>query len=262
LLAGARFLAAGTILLLIMPRASSARSSASDWVQALFGGALMLTLGGGLVHWSEQLVPSNLAALVICATPLFMVLLDWVRPGGARPRGMVLAGVTLGLGGMALLVGASTSGPDRIAPLGIAALCTSALAWSVGSLYTRYARATGTSFQISGRQLISGGALLLALSALSGELSGFKLGRISFRSLLAFMYLVVFGSVVAFSAYGWLLRVSTPARVATTAYVTPIVAMVLGWLVLDETLSTSQAAGALVVLASVFLMTRRNRAAG
>ena len=255
LMAGARFLSAGLILTFLV-RGPKARWTTGDWRHAAFSGALMFTVGAGLVHWSELLVPSNLAALIICVTPPFMVLLDWARPGGSRPSGIVLAGVSVGFGGMALLVGASSSGPGAVSPLGVAALCVSGLAWAVGSLYTRYAGGGGTHYT-SARQLMAGGALLLVVSLVTGEMARFDASSVTLRSLLAFMYLVLLGSVIAYSAYGWLLKVSTPARVSTTAYVTPIVATLLGWLVLDEALTLTQSGGALIILAGVFLMTRR-----
>lgn len=253
LMAGARFVIAGLILTSLV-RAPVLRRSAPDWRHAALSGALMFTVGAGLVHWAEQRVPSNLAALIICVTPPFMVLLDWLRPGGTRPSAVVLAGLAVGFGGMVLLVGASSAA--GVSALGVAALTLSGLAWAVGSLYTRYTGAGGT-LQGAARQLIAGGAGLLVLSVVTGDAARFEPAGLSLRALLAFGHLVVFGSVVAYSAYAWLLEVSTPARVATTAYVTPIAATLVGWLLLDEALSPTQSCGAAVILAGVFLMIRR-----
>jgi drug/metabolite transporter (DMT)-like permease len=223
---------------------------------------MLLLLGGnGLVVWAEQRVPSGIAALVIGITPCFMVLLDWLRPGGIRPTLRVVAGLALGLAGLVWLVGPdAVMGGGRVDFGGAVALVLASLTWAVGSIYSRHA-AMPSPFLSSGMQMLSASGALLLLGLAFGELAAFDGSVVSWKSVFGWIYLIVFGSIVGFSAYIWLLGVSTPARVSTYAYVNPVVAVFLGWLLADEPLTARTMVAAAVIVSGVVLITLTPRRA-
>lgn len=256
-MAAARFLGAGVILYAWSRLRSDVKVRRVHWLHAFILGALMLSAGTGAVAWAEyQRMPSGLVALVVSVIPLWVVLIDWLRPGGVRPHSAVLVGVIMGVAGIVLLVGPSALG--KASHINIAAtfvlLCGS-LAWSVGTVFGKRASVPGYPPITSAMQLLGGGLVLLLVSIVAGEPAHFHVDQISARSLAALAYLIVFGSIVAFSAYSWLLRVAPPARIATYAFVNPIVAMLLGWLVADEKLTATTVAAAAVILGGVALIT-------
>jgi drug/metabolite transporter (DMT)-like permease len=256
LMAGLRFITAGTLLFIWLrikgiplPKRIELRST------AIIGGLLLLGGNGGVV-WAEQRVASGLAALMVGIVPLWMVLLDWLRPGGKRPRGEVLAGLGIGFVGMVLLVGpGSLSGAGGVDPVGAGVLVFATLSWSIGSLYSRQAPLPESSMMSTALEMLCGGLLLTLAGTVSGEWGRLNPDSISLKSGLALAYLVVFGSWIAFSAYVWLLKVSTPERVATYAYVNPVVAVFLGWAIAAEPLSLRMLLAALLIVGAVFLIT-------
>lgn len=263
LLAGLRSFAAGATLFGYLRLRGARAATAREWLRAALAGTLMLSAGNGLVTWAEKFVPSNLAALSIAGVPAFVALFDWLRPGGQRPVRGVLLGVLLGLAGMLLLLRPDPGaiGVDRWLPL--LALALAGVSWAIGSLYVRYQRLYPSPLVSGAQQMLAGGAVLLVLSLLTGELWRFDPGAVSGRSVLAWSYLTVFGSLLAFSAFNWLMGVSTPARVSTTAYVNPVVAVLLGWLVLAEPLQPAALAGGALIFCAVLAMTlARQKAAG
>lgn len=263
LLAGLRSFAAGAVLFGYLRLRGARAATAREWRRAALAGTILLSAGNGLVTWAEKFVPSNLAALSIAGVPAFIALFDWLRPGGQRPMRGVLFGVLLGLGGMLLLLRPDPAaiGVDRWLPL--LALALAGISWSIGSLYVRYQRLYPNPLVSGAQQMLAGGAVLLLISLLTGELGRFDPGAVSGRSLLAWSYLTVFGSLLAFSAFNWLSRMSTPARVSTTAYVNPVVAVVLGWLVLGEPLQPAAlTGGALIVCAVLAMAMARQKALG
>lgn len=256
LMAGTRFLIAGTILYLWMLRRGVAPPTSIQWrAAAVIGGLLMLGGNGGVV-WAEQRVPSSLAALMVATVPLWMALLNWVWQNGPRPEGRLGLGLALGFSGILLLIGPSElMGSQRIDLAGAAALLISTLSWATGSLYSRRAPLPTAPLLATAMQMLGGGALMAIVSALLGEWSHVDWGAISLRSLLAYSYLIVFGSLIAFSAYVWLLRVTTPARVATYAYVNPLIAVILGWALGGEPLTLRTVLAAAVIIAAVVAIT-------
>jgi drug/metabolite transporter (DMT)-like permease len=256
LMAAARFFVAGAALYAWARLFGGAtRPSAAQWRATVIVGLLLLLGGNGLVVWAEQRVPSGIAALVIGITPCFMVLLDWLRPNGVRPTLRVVAGLTLGLAGLVWLVGPdAVMGGGRVDFLGAVALVLASLTWAIGSIYSRHAPMP-SPFLSSGMQMLAGGAALLLLGLGVGELGAFDASAVSLRSVFGWIYLIVFGSIVGFSAYIWLLRVSTPARVSTYAYVNPVVAVFLGWLLADELLTLRTMIAAAVIVSGVVLIT-------
>jgi len=255
LMAGCRNLLAGAVLFAALRARGTAAPSRREWMHAAVPGLLMLTVGNGLVSWAEKLVPSNLTALLVAAVPLYVAILDWLRPGGARPRRVVLLGIAIGFAGMVLLAVPGRGGAHGPAVLGVVAVFVSGAAWAAGTLYARYGVRHPSTLMPAAQHMLIGGAALLAVSLAKGDPARLSASAITWQSAVAFGYLVVFGSLVAFSAYGWLVVASTPARLSTTAYVNPVVAVVLGWLLLDESLGGRALAGAALIVLAVVVMT-------
>jgi drug/metabolite transporter (DMT)-like permease len=258
LMAGCRFVIAGGILYAIMRARGVRAPTLAQWGRAAVAGLLMLTAANGLVTWAEIHIASNLAALFIAAVPLYVALLDWLRPGGVAPKRRVWIGIGVGAAGMALLVMRDGSSGAPAAPnsaAAVAALLLSGLCWAAGSLYSRYGAMHPHPLMAAAQQMLAGGVAQLLLSLASGEPGRLSLASLSTQSLLAFAYLTLAGSLVAFTAFGWLVKASTPARLSTNAYVNPVVAVVLGWLLLGEQLAPRALAGAGLIVCAVVVMT-------
>ena len=268
IMAGTRFLVAGALLYLwarFRPggaKEGRERPLPAHWRTAAVVGVLLFLCGNGGVTWAEHHIASGLAALLVATEPLWIVLLGWLLPGGVRPGGKVALGLVLGFAGVWLLVGPGTSAGGETHLIGAAAVIAAAFAWALGSLYSVNAPAPRSPLLASGMQMMAGGALLLLAGVLTGEWARFDLGGVSARSVAALLYLTVFGSLVAFTAYGWLLRHASPARVATYAYVNPVVAVLLGWALAGEPLTAHTLLAAAVIVASVALITSRGKGAG
>ena len=258
LMAGARFLIAGLLLYAAMRWRGAARPTLSHWKSATVLGGLLLLAGNGGVSWAQQTVPSGIAALVVAAVPLWIMLVDWLRPQGVRPARLTVLGLIIGFVGVSFLVsGKNPSGQRIIDPVGAGVLVFSTVMWAFGSVYSRSAEKPGSALLAVGMQMIAGGLLQLVTGFLLGEGQQFSWARITPASAWAFVYLTLVGSLVGFTAYVWLLQVSTPAKVSTYAYVNPVIAVGLGHLILKEPIpSTALVAGALI-LAAVILITRR-----
>ncbi len=264
LMAGTRFLLAGLLLLgWHWPRQRAGqptvppRPTLYHWRSATIVGALMLVGGNGGVTVAESLdVPTGLVALMIGAVPIWVTLLHWIAFGGARPTGRMAFGLAFGLSGLALLIGPSSLiGGESIDPLGALCVMVAALTWATGSLIASQAKLPENPLLGTGMEMVAGGVLLLLIGTVSGEWAQLDFAAISLESAISMVYLTFIGSLLAFSAYTWLLRNTTPTRASSYAYVNPVVAVFLGWLVLDEaiTLRTMVAAG--IIISAVVLIT-------
>lgn len=256
-MAGARFLTAGLALYLWARLRGVAPPTRRQLRDGGIVGAFLLLGGNGAVVWAEQWVPSGLAALLVATVPLWMVLLDWVWAGAERPPAGVWFGLAWGLAGVGLLTGGL--GSEAFEPgawLGAIVILLGSLSWAMGSIYTRTARLPAAPRMATAIQMLAGGMLLAALGVGVGEWATFDVRDVSARSWAALAYLVVFGALVAYTAYIWLLGVSTAARVSTYAYVNPVVALILGWALADEPLSGRTAVAAGVILSAVMLINR------
>jgi len=254
LMAGIRYLTAGAALY-AWGRRDGSRPTLRHWREALLLGALFFLGGNGAVVWAEQRIPSGIASLLIATMPLWVVLLDWLRPGGTRPHSLVAAGVVLGFAGLVLLLSRSGADPTAVDAAGAVVLVGGALSWAIGSLYALEADLPHSLPLASGMEMIAGGMLLTLGGLARGELGALRLDEISARSVLAFAYLVVFGSIVAFSAFRYLVDTAAPSRVSTYAYVHPVVAVALGWLLAGEAISARTLTGAAVIVGSVAMVT-------
>jgi drug/metabolite transporter (DMT)-like permease len=253
LLAGFRFLSAGAAMYAWAVTQGSGLPTARQWRDAAVVGALMLLCSNGLVCWAEQTVPSGAAALFIATVPIFITVFQWKRPTGAT-----VAGIVLGFAGIAVLVGPKAIGRhEPIDPRGGAALLFAAASWSLGSLYARSSDRPASKAQAAGMQMLAGGVLLVLAAWPTGQWSGFGLAQVTLRSGLALAYLAVLGSIVAFSAYTWLLDHTTPDRAVTYAYVNPVVAVLLGWALGGEPLTLRVLVASAIIVTAVVLIVKK-----
>jgi len=259
-MAGIRFVTAGGLLYAWSRWRGSPNPSLLQWKNGLVVGTLLLLGGNGGVVWAEQFIPSGLAALLVATVPIFMVILDWRMGTRIVPAPAVIAGLVAGLGGVAVLVdtpGLDPANPRQLAG-GIALLLAAAL-WAAGSIRARHVELPPRQRMSTAVQMLTGGGALVATGLLVGEAVRIDVGAVSLLSLGSLLYLIVFGSLIGFSCYAWILQVSTPALVSTYAYVNPLVALILGWALADEPLSVRTGVAAAVILGSVALITSRRR---
>lgn len=253
LMAGARFLVAGGVLYAWARVRGAPPASARAWRDAALLGALFLFLGNGGLVWAETRVPSGLAAVLAATTPLWTVVIERLRGRTDTVRPAVYAGLILGLGGVVLLmVPGGHEAPLDL--LGAGVVLVAALVWAYAMVLTRSLTLPDSGALSAAIQMLAGGALLVTAGSLGGEWSGFAFGAASVRSLLGLGYLIVFGSLVAYSAFTWLLRVAPAGRVSTYAYVNPVVAVLLGWLLASEPFGTRELAASAVIIAGVALI--------
>ena len=255
LMAGVRFLLAGAILALWAYWRDGARATATNWRAASIAGAFLLLGGNGMVVWAEQRVPSGLAALLVATLPFWMVIVAWAKPGGRAPKLGVAAGILLGIAGLLLLVGPDSISGQAVDRTGAVVLTLASLSWAIGSLYSRTAPLPTNAILATGLEMIAGGVLLILLGTATGEWSRLDMSHASSASIVSFFYLVIFGSLLAFTAFAWLIRVSTPARVSTYAFVNPVVAVFLGWAIAHEPVSRMTVIATVVIVAAVALIT-------
>jgi drug/metabolite transporter (DMT)-like permease len=253
--AGLRHFAVGLFLYPILRWKTGFRPTAANWKSAAVTGCLLLFVGNGGVSWAEQIVPSGVTALLVTMVSLWLVIVDWLRPGGVRPVPRVLLGLILGFAGVALLVGPSHwGGSARVDLRGVAVLVIASFAWACGSIYSKHGAMPRSALLGVAMQSFSGGVALLMAGLLSGEFHRFRFAAVSPRSWGALAYLIVFGSCIGLSAYLYILQKSTSARVATYALVNPVVALILGWLFADEIISLRTVLAAVVILTAVVLV--------
>lgn len=256
LMASARFLVAGAVLYAWARFQGEKNPGLISWRAGLIIGGLLLLGGNGMVVLAERDVPTGLAALLIATEPLIIVLLDWARPGGSRPGIRVALGLLLGLIGMVILIGpVGLAGGSHVAPLGAALLILATISWAAGSLYAARGRSTASPVMSAGVQMLAGGALLLVVGLLRGEASTLAFSEVSLRSGGALVYLIIFGSLIGFTSYSWLLRVASPSLASTYAYVNPVVAVLLGWALAGEVLTLRTLVAATVIISAVVLIT-------
>jgi len=262
LMAGTRHLLAGVLLYCFMRARGAPRPSIRGWGIAFVIGICLLTIGNGGVTLGEQYIPSGLAALLAATVPMFLTLFGWLSGISARPKPGVMLGLALGLGGVYLLASTAEAGQVAIPghqTLGIACVLTAALLWSIGSLYSKKKQPASSPFVAGGMQMICGGLVMLIAALAHGEASSFAPAAITTKSWVAFGYLVVFGSIMGFTAYIWLLRAVEPALAGTNAFVNPVVAIILGWAFANEPLNKQMLGGAALIVVAVGLVVLGSR---
>ena len=258
LMGGLRFFTAGTLVLLWECHKGAKLPTPRHWWSAAKIGLVLLVLSQGGLAWSEQFVPTGIAAIIFATVPLWMVLIGWLRQKSPLPPAAVLVGLILGFCGILLLVKNTVTnlGDNLLEWLGYAVVTLAAITWAWGSLSSRDASIPGSPFLAAAMQNLTGGACYLLISLLSGEWSALSAGSFSIASVLSLLYLIVFGSLIGFGSYIWLLKVSDPTLVSTYAYVNPVVALFLGWVLGGETLAISDIAATAIILVSVIVITK------
>lgn len=264
MMTSARFLIGGAILYLGARWQGAPTPTRPQWRAATLAGALFLVGGLGSIGWAQQYISSSLAALLIATTPLWMVTLEWLWQGAARPSPAVMLGIVTGLLGIALLIGPGSLVGEYAAPvtiggidgriLGALVVLGAALSWTLGTLYSRSAPHPTSPLMTTGIQMLTGGTLLGLLGLFTDEASHFNIATVSSLSLLALTYLIIV-ALIGFTAYNWLLRVTSATRAATYAYVNPVVAVGLGWALGGEEITTRILLAMVIIVASVALIT-------
>ena len=260
LMTAARFLIAGGALYVIARLRAVPNPRAGEWPRAAGIGALVVGVGFGVFGWAQQFVASSLAAILAATMPLWMVLLDWLVFRGPRPTMRIAIGIVLGFAGIVILAApaGNEAGDSRSAMIGIITLLAASVAYTLGSLFSRHSPKAPDPLMSAAMQMLAGGAMVLIAGFLMGEWAVLRdaiaADAIRARSLAAFAYLTIFGSAIAYTAYIWLLAVDRPARVATYAYVNPVVAVLIGWAVADERITMRILGGGAVILVAVLVI--------
>jgi drug/metabolite transporter (DMT)-like permease len=258
LMAGARFFLAGIIMYVIAVWLGAPKSSFAEWRTAFVIGTCLLFFGNGGVTVAEQWVPTGLASLLVATVPIYITLLAWLTGAAPRPRPLVFLGLAGGFIGVGILVGpaliAAPATSSRHVGAGMLVLLFSSLVWSIGSLYSRRAPNAASPFLSSAQTMLCGGSLMMIAGFALGEAQGFDPRQVTALSLGAFVYLVLAGAIVGYTAFIWLLRHCDPSKVATYAYVNPVVAVLLGAFFAGETLTGRTALAAAIIIASVALV--------
>jgi drug/metabolite transporter (DMT)-like permease len=252
LMVGVRFVIAGTGLYAWVRVRGAPRPTAPQWRNAAVLGGLMLVLGIGTVSWAEQRVPSGLTALIVATVPLWLVVFHWLS-GGPRPGPVGVLGIAVGFAGVGLLVQPGAHG--GVDPVGAGVLCLSTISWSIGTLYGRRADLPESPLLTTGMEMLAGGVMNIAVGVAAGETARLHLAAISAASLFGLAYLIVFGSIIAYSAYTYLVSATTPARLGTYAYVNPVIAILLGWLVRGEPIGPRTLLAMAIIIGAVVLLT-------
>ena len=262
LLGGTRFFAAGVVLAVVSRLRGAPAPRPREWRAATVSGVFMVAGGNGLVCWAAQYVPSGLSALLVAAVPLWLVAIARLGPDRETASALEVAGLVLGLGGVVLLV--SSSGAEigirgasaNQVVAGALVVVAASISWAIGSMYNRRAALPQPPLYGTALTMAAGGMILLLIGLAAGEFGRMSLGDVSLRSWLSLLYLAVMGSIVAFSAYIWLLRKVRPAAVGTYAYVNPVVALFLGWWLANEAFTRPMLAGTVIIVAGVVLVQR------
>jgi drug/metabolite transporter (DMT)-like permease len=256
LLGASRFVASGGILYALARWRGAPKPTAAELRLAAITGVLMLGFGNGGVMMAEKTVPSGIVALIVSCVPILVVLIDWLRPRGTRPRKSMFAGLALGLIGMVILIGPKAIiGEGNIDEFGTAILLVGSLTWSFGTLLTRWSTRPGSPLVFASLQMLAAAVAMSIMSLISGDWRQFSWSGLTGLSVFSFWYLVIAGSIVGYTAYVYLLGVVSAAKASTYAYVNPIIAIVLGWLFANEPLGVRTVVASAVILAGVAIIT-------
>lgn len=255
IVAGVRHSVAGWVLL-AWAYARGYRPGLREWRASLVLGVLYFAIGHGSLHWAETVVPSGLAALLIASEPIWIAGMAAVVSHGERLTGKTVVGLLLGVASVALLIGGVTASGHRAELIGSLAILVGTLSWSVGVFYSRSASLPRNAVARAGMPEIAGSVVLLLAAGFSGEFSHLNVSAVPARSWWALLYLITFGSIVAFTAYTWLLDHCSPTLVSTHTYVNPVIAVLLGWLWAGEVINTHVLEAGLLTLLAVYLISR------
>ena len=260
LMAGTRFTIAGAVMFAWARFTKDyEKPKLQHWRTSFIVGGLLLLCGNGFVVLAERYISSSLAALLIATEPFWIVLMSWLVLKGERPSWKVALGLLLGFVGVSLLIGGNGFASENGQLTGALLVVTATFAWGAGSLYGLRAPTPKSALQTAGMQMLAGGLLLLLVGTVLGEWSQFNPGEVSTNSLLGLAYLIVFGSIIAFTSYSWLLKNVEPSLASTYAYVNPAIAVFLGWAIGGESLAAQMLVGAAIIVGSVVLITSQSK---
>jgi len=263
LLGASRFFVAGALLYAAARWRGAPKPTRGELRAAAITGVLMLAFGNGAVMWAEQSVPSGIVALIVSSVPIWIVVLDWLRPNGRRPRGPVLLGLAMGFAGIVILVGPrAIVGRGHIDEVAAGILLVGSVSWAVGTLITRVGKRPGSAIVFAALQMLAASVAMLIVAFIAREPASLSLGNVSMGSLISWVYLVIAGSIIGYTAYVYLLGMVSATKAATYAYVNPIIAVVLGWAFANEPLGLRTLVAATVILASVAIITATQTATG
>lgn len=254
LMAASRFTVAGYILYFVSRRKSKEKIEFRHWKSAFITGGLLLLGGNGGVVFAQQYVSSGVTALLISAVPIWFVILNWLLPKGEKPTLRTILGVIVGFFGIYYLISPFGNNGGNISLIGVIALMAATLLWAIGSVYSRQIDSPESKFTAAAMQMICGGTLLFIFSLITGDFFKFNPQAISEKSLLAFTYLFLFGSMISYTAYIWLLDTVGSAKTATYAYVNPVVAVFLGWIFAGEELNSRIILATVIIITSVVII--------
>lgn len=254
--AGARFVASGLVLYLWRRFTDDPTPSKLEWRNATIIGILLLVGGNGAVVWAARYIPSSLAALLVATCPLWMLLFDFLRPGGEKPGARALTGILVGFFGAVLLIGWSADGSTENSFLGAMVVVLGSIFWASGSIYGKTAKLPPSPLLITAMEMLTGGAALIAIALVIGEIRAFDSAAVSSRSAWGWLYLTVIGPI-AFVSYAWLLRNAPIPLVSTYSYVNPLVAILLGYFLGKEILALRVLIAAGLIIGSVALVSAR-----
>jgi drug/metabolite transporter (DMT)-like permease len=254
IMAASRFLIAGSILFIFARIKSPEKLLAVHWKSAFITGGFLLLGGNGAVVFAEQYIPSGLAAVLVATVPVWVVIISLVIRKGEKPALKTVTGVLIGFAGLVYLVNPFQLNGSNVYYLGIFALLLASLSWSFGTVYTKYAQFPKSKITATAMQMLAGGSLLLLLSLFLGQWSEISFAMISFKSSAALLYLILFGSIIGYSSYIWLIGEAGPARASTYAYVNPVVAVFLGWLIADELITLRIVISTIVIITGVAII--------
>lgn len=262
LMAGSRFIVAGSILF-VWARLSKdyEKPSLKHWRTSFIVGTLLLLGGNGGVVLAQRYISSSSAALLVATEPFFIVLLSWMLLKESRPSLKVALGLLIGFIGVYFLINGqnNSAGGENGQLIGAFLVIAAAFSWALGSIYGLRATTPKSSALTAGMQMLSGGVVLTFVGVLKGEWTTFNIADVSMNSWFASGYLMIFGSLIGFTAYSWLLKNAKPAMVATYAYVNPVIAVLLGWLIAGESFTAQMLIGAGVIIGSVMLITSKSK---
>jgi drug/metabolite transporter (DMT)-like permease len=254
--ASLRFLISGAILFAWRRLAGDPTPTASNWKSTAIVGTLLLLGGNGLVALAERTVPSGIAALMISTSPFWLVMFESFRTGGSKPNWQSILGLIIGFTGVFILIGPAeiTGAGQKVDTFGTILLLCAPFLWSLGSIYARGADMPKSTLMSTGMQMLTGAVSLFIVSVVTGELNGFSFGTVSMRSWWGLIYLITFGSLVGFVSYGWLLHNAPVSLLSTYAYVNPVVAVFLGWLLANEELNARIAVASAIIIGAVIMI--------
>ena len=258
--AGVRYATAGLLMLGALlaharfrrAAAPLERPSAAHWRSAAVVGVLLLLGGNGGVVLAELRIPSGMAAVLVATVPIWLAIFDAIVTR-RRPSGLVIGGLVAGIGGVAVLL-VPLGGLEQLDPVGVALVVGAAISWALGSMVARHAPLPRSGLLVTGMEMLAGGAALVLAGSLIGEIGRMNVEAFSLTSLVALGYLVMFGSIVAFTAYTWLLANVAVSTVGTYAYVNPIVAVALGAVFLSEPITLRTVVASVVIIGAVVAM--------